>query len=94
MFSEDEILAISQNEDAYTIKTILPKFLKKDTSLTRPEGNMEVLKVIWWEHNCKSGLYSSSKAHRSSNVPANGSFNDDKLKKSLPDLVPKIIDGF
>jgi len=55
---------------------------------------MEVKKVIWWQHNCNSGQYSSAKVHRSLNVAPAGSFDEDELKKSLPGLVPEIIDGF
>ena len=25
---------------------------------------MEVLRLYWWKHNCKSGQYSSAKVHR------------------------------
>lgn len=56
------------DEDAEAIKAILPRMFENDASSARPEGSMEVLKVIWWEHDCASGQSSSAKVHRSLNV--------------------------
>lgn len=53
------------DEDATAIKAVLPRLFENDESSARPAGSMEVLKVIWWEHNCKSGQISSAKVHRS-----------------------------
>ena len=36
-----------------------------DASSARPDGSMEVVKLFWWEHNCKDGQYSTAKVHRS-----------------------------
>ncbi len=47
--------------DAESIKAILPKLFEGDASSARPEGSMAVKKVIWWQHNSKSGQYSSQK---------------------------------
>ena len=76
--------------DAEVIKKILPKMFENDASSARPEGSMEVLKVIWWKHNCKAGQYSSAKVHRTLTVNPDGSieFND------LDGLTPEVIDGF
>lgn len=54
--------------DAEVIKSILPKLFENDASSARPEGSMEVLKVVWWQHNSKAGQYSSAKVHRSLTV--------------------------
>ena len=35
------------DEDAGAIKSILPKLFENDASSARPEGSMEVLKVVW-----------------------------------------------
>lgn len=78
------------DEDASVIKAILPRVFENDASSARPEGSMEVLKVIWWEHNCKSGQYSSAKVHRSLKVEPNGSFVIEKL----PGLIAEEISGF
>ena len=51
---------------------------------------MEVLTVIWWHHNCKSGQYSSAKVHGSLNVKPDGSIDIDPLDG----LDPEIINGF
>ena len=53
------------NEDALAIKKVLPKLFENDASSARPEGSMEVDKVVWWQHNCPHGQYSSAKVHRS-----------------------------
>lgn len=52
------------DEDAEVIKECLRTLFENDASSARPEGSMEVYKLYWWEHNCKSGQYSSAKVHR------------------------------
>lgn len=78
------------NEDAGIIKQVLPKLFEGDASSARPEGSMVVEKLIWWEHNCKSGQYSSAKVHRSLDVNPDGSYSLDNLEG----LQPEEIDGF
>jgi CRISPR-associated protein Csd2 len=78
------------DEDAAAIKSLLPKLFENDASSARPEGSMEVLKVIWWEHNCKAGQYSSAKVHRSLKVGADGSCTIDVLDG----LMAEEISGF
>ncbi len=75
--------------DVMTIKGILPRLFENDASSARPEGSMQVLKVVWWEQN-KSGKYSSAKVHESLSVHADGSFEF----KNFEGLNPEIIDGF
>lgn len=78
------------DEDAAVIKTLLPKLFEGDASSARPEGSMAVSEVFWWEHNSKSGQYSSAKVHGSLNVNADGSYE----LKALDGLKPEEIDGF
>lgn len=56
------------NEDAEKVKEALVSLFENDASSARPEGSLEVLKVIWWEHSSKLGQYSSAKVHRSLQV--------------------------
>ncbi len=77
-------------EDADTIKKVLPKLFEGDASSARPEGSMAVEKVIWWQHNSKLGQYSSAKVHRTLSVNADGSYTLDDLEG----LAPEEIDGF
>lgn len=77
-------------DDAETIKSILPKLFENDESTARPAGSMQVLNVVWWEHNCKSGQYSSAKVHGSVTVASDGTTSTDDLKG----LKPEIIEGF
>jgi len=81
------------DDDAESIKKILPKLFENDASSARPEGSMEVLKVIWWQHNCPHGQYSSAKVQRSLSVNSDGTLHLEKLK-SLTGLKPEPIDGF
>ena len=76
--------------DAQTLKAVFPRLFENDASSARPDGSMEVLTVIWWPHNCKSGQYSSAKVHGSLTVNADGSISIDPLDG----LDPEIINGF
>ncbi|MDG2948999.1 type I-C CRISPR-associated protein Cas7/Csd2 [Exercitatus varius] len=76
--------------DADKIKAVLTKLFEGDASSARPEGSMQVLKLIWWEHNCKAGQYSSAKVHGSLKVNADGSYE----LNNFDGLVPTEIDGF
>ena len=78
------------NDDAETIKAVLPKLFEGDASSARPEGSMAVEKVIWWQHNSKAGQYSSAKVHRTLSVNPDGSFELD----NLDGLEPERIYGF
>lgn len=78
------------DNDADKIKSVLTKLFEGDASSARPEGSMQVLKLIWWEHNCKTGQYSSAKVHGSLNVSADGSYTLSQLEG----LKPQEIDGF
>ena len=78
------------DEDAAKIKAVLPKLFENDASSARPEGSMSVIKVFWWEHNCKSGQYSSAKVHGSLKVASDGKYEITPL----PGLTPEEIEGF
>lgn len=80
------------DDDAETIKSILPKLFENDASSARPEGSMAVKKVFWWKHNCKSGQYSSARVHKSLTVNADGSYMIDK--SATEGLDPEVIEGF
>ena len=61
---------------------------------------MEVVKLYWWEHDCKDGKYSSAKVHRSVKVaPKDGVDTPESVDdyvitvEELPGLTPEIIDG-
>jgi len=75
--------------DALAIKGVLPKLFENDSSSQRPEGSMEILKVIWWEQ-IGSGKYSSAKVHGSLKIKSDGSYTID----NLGDLKPEEINGF
>lgn len=76
--------------DAEILKGVLPRLFENDASSARPEGSMEVIKLIWWKHANKAGQYSSAKVHRSLTVGADGSIELARLEG----LAPEIIEGF
>ncbi len=87
------------NEDADKIKEALCTLFENDASSSRPEGSMEVCRVYWWEHDCKTPKASTAKIHRSLQVNLkNGvttphSFDDYDISLSEIDSVkPEIID--
>lgn len=76
------------NEDATTIKNALVSLFDGDESSARPSGSMQVLKVVWFTHNSKSGQYSSAKVHKSVKVDNEGNV----LIEELDGLKPEIIE--
>jgi CRISPR-associated protein Csd2 len=74
--------------DAEAIKVILPKLFENDASSARPEGSMEVIKVVWWRHNSRAGQYSSAKVHRSLIVNADGTCQMSVLEGLTPEEIP------
>lgn len=58
--------------DAESIKKAIISLFEGDESSARPSGSMQVLKVVWFVHNCKAGQYSSAKVHNSVKVDKNG----------------------
>ena len=79
------------DEDAETLKAILPKLFENDASSARPEGSMEVLNVVWWQHTCPNGQVSSAKVHRSLTVASDGTITCEPLEGGPQ---PEIIEGF
>lgn len=56
------------DEDAEALKYALRTLFVNDSSSARPDGSMDVLRVIWWKHNSKIGQYSTAKVHNSLKV--------------------------
>ena len=85
-------------EDALVVKEALRTLFVNDASAARPDGSMEVVRVYWWEHNCKDGQYSSAKVHRLLKVtpkvdaPASAEDYDIQLDE-LPGLACEVIEG-
>lgn len=88
------------DEDAEIIRQILVTLFENDASSARPDGSMEVCKVIWWKHNCFLGQYSSAKVHRCLKVSRKPGVEIAKSQEDfeirveeLPDLKVEIYDG-
>lgn len=86
-------------EDADKIKNALCTLFENDASSARPEGSMEVCRVYWWEHDCKTPKISSAKIHRTLHITLKDGvstphcFDDyDITLNELPDIQPEIID--
>lgn len=93
-------------EDAEFIHKALKTLFENDCSSARPDGSMEVCRVYWWKHSCKSGQYASAKVHRTLHVvPKTGKkipngglpfrLDDfyDITVDSLDGLTPDVYDG-
>jgi CRISPR-associated protein Csd2 len=78
--------------DANAIKAVLPRLFENDASSARPEGSMEVLKVVWWDHQC-NGRLSSAKVHRSLKVEEDETGLHISVN-ALNGLSPEIIEGY
>lgn len=82
-------------DDAQALKEALRTLFCNDATAARPDGSMEVIKLVWWEHNCKSGQYSAAKVHRSLKVQADGQTVPQVSvdESAIPNLKYTIIDG-
>lgn len=87
-------------EDALVVKECLRTLFVNDSSSARPDGSMEVMRLYWWEHNCKEGQYSSARVHRSlqinlkDHIQLPTSADDYCISlEPLPGLEPEVIDG-
>ena len=87
-------------EDAQLVKECLRTLFVNDASSARPDGSMEVVKLYWWQHNCKDGQYSSAEVHRSVHVEIKDptklpdSVEDYEIAvTSLPGLEPEVLHG-
>ena len=87
-------------EDADLLKECLRTLFVNDASAARPDGSMEVIRVYWWEHNCKDGQYSSAKVHRllkvkqKAEVEMPSSVEDYEIHlDELPGLACEVIEG-
>lgn len=87
-------------EDAEIVKECLRTLFVNDASSARPEGSMEVVRLYWYEHNCKDGQYSSARVHRSIKVcakegvvqPASAADYDVEIE-ALEGLEPEVLEG-
>ena len=75
--------------DATAIKNALISLFEGDESSARPSGSMQVLKVVWFNHNSKSGQYSSARVHNSVKVDKDGTV----VIEALDGLQPEILEG-
>jgi len=75
--------------DAEALKEAMRTLFVNDVSAARPDGSMEVKKLVWWKHNCKNGQYSSAQVHRSLTVDADGEIS----LVELPGLETRVFDG-
>lgn len=87
------------DEDAAKIKEALCTLFENDASSARPEGSMEVCRVYWWEHDCKTPKVSSAKIHRAlqiklkDGISAPRCFDDYNISiREIDGVKPEIID--
>lgn len=81
-------------EDAEALKNALISLFLNDATSARPDGSMEVVKLVWWEHNCPNGQYSAAKVHRSLKVEQKGTEVTVSVDKTaIPNLSYTLYDG-
>ena len=87
-------------EDAEKLKEALLTLFENDASAARPDGSMEVYRLYWWKHNCKSGQYSSAKVHRSLKVSPKAEVEEPRTMDDfaitispLAGLEPEVYEG-
>ena len=85
------------DEDADKIKLALQSLFEGDASSARPEGSMEVLKVVWCKHTSPCGQYSSAHVHRvikaALDEKKDGSFDEEKIRNPLKGLSIDFLDA-
>lgn len=79
------------DEDAEAIKHALVTLFENDESSARPSGSMEVLWVVWFSHDSKSGQYSSAKVRRAVKVDSDGNVSIDQ--SLIPGLQFEKLEG-
>lgn len=80
-------------EDADALKEALKTLFCNDETSARPAGSMEVVKLVWWKHNCPNGQYSSAKVHRTLKVSCDGQGKVSVSTEDLAGLIPEVLDG-
>lgn len=87
-------------EDAEKIKEALETLFENDCSSARPEGSMEVRRVYWYKHDCKTPKNSSAKVHRLLKITLKDGidrprrFEDyDITLDTIQGLTPEIFEG-
>lgn len=87
-------------EDAEKIKSALETLFENDCSAARPEGSMEVKRVYWYKHDCKTPKTSSAKIHRLLSVTLKDGidrprcFEDYNINlEKLDGIEPEIFEG-
>lgn len=86
-------------EDAEKIRQALMTLFENDSSSARPEGSMEVCRLYWWKHDCKTPKNSTAKVRRSMHIKLKdgvkkpASFDDYEITlDELDGVKPEIYD--
>lgn len=87
------------DEDAEKIKEALKTLFENDSSSARPDGSMQVCKLVWWKHDSKTPKHSVAKVHNSIKVELKTSVNKPKsiddysiVVEELDGLKPEVYD--
>ena len=84
-------------EDAEEFKEALLTLFQNDSTSARPDGSMEVVKLVWWKHDCPNGQYPAARVHRSLRI---GNIDDPTVlptvtvdEAAIPGLDYELFDG-
>ena len=78
-------------EDAEKIHQALITLFEGDAAAMRPAGTMNVQKVYWWKHNCKTGQYPQIKVFKTLDIQPQKEYPFFTVTETpLPDLTPEV----
>lgn len=79
--------------DAEKIKLALRSLYEGDDSSARPAGSMEIIAVIWCQHDSSCGQFSSATVHRTlkESISRDGQIERERMKEKLPNLDIQVL---
>ncbi len=80
------------DDDAEKIKEALKTLFENDASSARPEGSMEVCRLYWWKHDCKTPKVSTAKVFRSIKISLKDNIDTPTCYDDY-DIVTEPIEG-
>ena len=88
------------DQDASALKKALISLFENDCSSARPDGSMQMYKLLWWVHDTANGKHSSARVHRSLKVAVKDGLSDPRSVddyvislEELDGLKPEVISG-
>lgn len=75
----------------FTLNKALITLFEGGAAAMRPAGTMNVQKVYWWKHNCKTGQYPQIKVFKTLDIQPQKEYPFFTVTETpLPDLTPEV----